>query len=158
MRAWSDRNPHITKAQKKWYLFNPAAAEHDMIGFDKLDGQGSITLVPGDLIELTEIEVAANMHRSIMRDGTVTVIDEKKLKQMMNPTYNDVAENVDFSDDSNLEALLMLDDVDFLNKVANIKKKTFLRRIYQMIQDDKYKKLYSTIKRVKQYVDEAKVR
>ncbi len=156
MKIYQDMNPNLNKAQKKWYMFNPKASENDMVGFSKSDGR-DITLKPGDFIELTDIEIASNQGRSVMVDGTMVLVDEKKMKELTAPSSK-LPENLDLSNSDDLDNLMMLDDVEFLNKVAEIKKRTFLKRIYSLVQEDKYKKLHSTIKKVEEYLKAAKVR
>jgi len=156
MKLYQDMNPNLTKSQKKWYMFNPKASENDMVGFSKSDGR-DITLKPGDFIELTDIEVVSNQNRSIMMDGTMVQIDDKRLKELTAVSIKS-ADALDLSNNDDLENLMALDDVEFLNKVAEIKKRTFLKRIYSLVQEDKYKKLHSTIKKVEEYLKAAKVR
>ena len=146
-----------TTGQKAyWFLYDESKVDPDdirfeMVGVDKAQGH-SITLKPGDFIQLSEIEIMGMHNRSVMKDGTLIRIDDKKMKEILKAamdgtgfiTANEAVTNATSKD---------IDDVEVLNRAADVTSKSMLKRILKQAQDDN--RGYQCIKKLQEMVDKA---
>lgn len=137
------------KEEKLWFQYDPLKPSNEMVGFDKQDGR-SVTLNPGDFIQLTRIEVASNQNRDIMKDGTMIRVSEKDLAKVAND-YNTIGcKAVEMA----MDEWDKLDDVELLNKAAELTGKSKLRNIKNAAIKHG-KRLHSTISKLDEMIEKA---
>ena len=145
MQMYADYS-QAKEAEKVWFQFDPLKPSNEMVGFDKQDGR-SVTLNPGDFIQLTRIEIASNQHRDIMKDGTMIRVDDKALAKVASD-FNTIGNRaVDIA----MAEWDELDDTELLNKASELNSKSKLKNVRnQAIK--KGTRLYTTIQKLDEMI------
>jgi len=131
MKTYKD--PSKSK-ESKWFQFNPLIAKNNFVGIDREDGKTSITLEPGDIVQLSPMEIYANQDRPCFTDGMMTEIPENKVKDAVKKQFKP-----EISSDEDVWAAY--DDVEYLNQASVIKSRGVLRTLLDKAkkQDRGYK-------------------
>ena len=119
MKTYKD--PSKSK-ESKWFQFNPLIAKNHYIGIDREDGKVSISLEPGDIVQLSPMEIYANQDRPCFTDGMLTEIPESKVKDAIKKQFKP-----EVSNDEDVWAAY--DDVEYLNQASVIKSRGVLRTL-----------------------------
>lgn len=145
-----------TTGQKShWFLYDhtkvePERVPYEMVGVDKATGF-SITMKPGDFIQLTEVEIMGMHNRIIMKDGTLIRVDEKKMKELLKASM----EGAGFSTTLEIieETGKIEDDVELLNRAAGLESRAVLKRILNDAK--KSNRGYHTIQKLEEMIEKA---
>lgn len=143
MKTYKD----LTKNKEaKWFQMNPLLTSNHMIGIDREDGKTSITLEPGDLVELTPMEVFANQDRQCFKDGVIAEVPTAKVKEAMKVQHSSPIATDD-------DVWAQYDAIEYINKASEIKSRSILRTLLEKAQ--KQNRPYQTIKSLEGLIEKA---
>lgn len=143
-----------TNQKSFWFLYDhtkidPDRIASEMVGVDKATGF-SITLRPGDFIQLTEIEVMGMHNRSIMKDGTLIRVDEKRMKEFLKGAIDATG----FSTTNEIiEEASKKNDTDLINDALNVESRAVLKRILNQAKKDN--RGYLCIQKLEELIEKA---
>ena len=143
MKTYKD--PSKSK-DSKWYQFNPLLPANNVVGIDREDGKTSISLEPGDIVQLSPMEVYANQDRAPFVNGMMIEMPESKVKDAMKRKITaDVTSDIDTWD--------KYDDVEYLNQAGLIKSRGVLRTLLDRAKNKN--RGYKTIQGLEKMITEA---
>lgn len=143
MKTYKD----LTKnKESKWFQMNPLLGDNHFIGIDREDGKTSVSLEPGDLIELTPMELYANQDRPCFKDGMVAEVPAHKVKEALAMKH----ESPITTEDNSWAAC---DPVEFINKASAIKSRSILKTLLEKAKQQN--RPYQTIKALEEMIEKA---
>lgn len=146
MKVWYDLNMNIPNEKKKFFQFSRYSDKYTLLGIEKHDGQGAITLKPGDVVQLTDMEIAANEHRIIFKDGLLVEITSEDVKQLVARVEQ---EKQKILSDIELEELLSKPEKELINFINTCDNKINIKKLYKALNND-VDKNYKYIKAIEQ--------
>lgn len=127
MKVWYDLNMNIPSDKKKFFQFSKYSDKYTLVGIEKHDGQGAITLKPGDIIQLTEMEIAANEQRIIFREGIMVEISEDDVRKLVEKIST---EKEKILSDVEIEDILTKSDAEITKFINNCDNKINIKKLY----------------------------
>ncbi|HNU60649.1 MAG TPA: hypothetical protein PKL04_00455 [Methanofastidiosum sp.] len=142
MKTYKD--PSKSK-ESKWFQMNPLLTPNNLVGIDREDGKTTVTLFPGDIIELSPMEIYANQDRSCFRDGMIVEISGEKVKDALKRKYEAKVTN-------DIDEWMQYDDVEFINKAKDVKSRSVLRTLLAKAKEKD--RSYKTIQALEKMIAE----
>jgi hypothetical protein len=124
---------------------NPLLTENNFVGIDREDGKTSVTLTPGDIIELSPMEIYANQDRPCFRDGMMTEIPTEKVKDAIKRKFEAVTNN-------DADVWAQYDDIEYVNKAKDVKSRSVLRTLLTKAKEKD--RSYKTIQALEKMISE----
>lgn len=143
MKTYKD----LSKSKEaKWFQFNPLLSKNNFVGIDREDGKTTISLEPGDIVQLSPMEIYANQDRPCFKDGMMVEIPENKVKEALARKFkSEVTTDADTWD--------KYDDIEFLNNASQIKSRGVLRTLLEKAKMQN--RSYNTIQGLDKMIGEA---